>query len=154
VELPLAEWYDRMKATVELVPVKDMPLGLAEGEVGYLQSKRVRLWARANDPTFFGEAALGVPEERARPRVVGWGRIWLTNERLVWQGERGPYDFWLKRLVSVYAVYNLALAILYQGRFYQFRFRDESLLKWLTYIAKVGERIKEVYGHPIATPNF
>lgn len=154
LELPLAEWYDRMKAGLELVPLKDVPLALPEGEVGYLQSRRARLFARTNDPTFFGEAAARVPEEQAHTRVVGWGQILLTNERLIWQGALGSYDFWLKRLISVHAIFNVALQFFYQETLYQFRFSEESLLKWLTYIAYAGRRIKEVYGHTILTSNF
>jgi hypothetical protein len=178
-ELPLRRWYSRMKETISLIPVSDPAVTLEEGERLYLASRRVMLAAEADDPLFFGNegsppaksarspapfaGGLGAPADRATPRNkqevsrgrVGPGRFFLTNRRLIWLGEDGrERAFPLERLNSAYALFNVALLILYKTRLYQARFLQESLLKWITYFAYVAEEVKATTGHLITTSKY
>jgi hypothetical protein len=86
---------------------------------------------------------------------VGPGRFFLTNRRLIWLGEDGrERAFPLERLNSAYALFNVALLILYKTRLYQARFLQESLLKWITYFAYVAEEVKATTGHLITTSKY
>src|SRR3989442_3887348 len=40
LDLPLAEWYDRMKASLSLSPLQDAPMTLLEAESEYLHGSR------------------------------------------------------------------------------------------------------------------
>lgn len=159
-DLPLRRWYAAMKETLSLVPIGDPAVTLEEGERLYLASRRVLLAAEADDPLFFADGREGgtSPEgdgRRLRRGQVGPGRFFLTDRRLIWQGEDGrECSFSLERLNSVYALFNMAILILYETRLYQARFPQESLLKWVTYFAYVAKEVKDTTGHLITTSNF
>lgn len=165
-DLPLARWYARMKETIELTPIPVGPVGpglqttpivtLADGEQLYLASRQITLAAEADDPLFFeGQGDTRQDRRDVGRGRVGLGRFFLTNQRLIWQGEDGrERNFSLERLNSVYSVFNLALVILYEMRLYQVRFLQESLLKWLTYFAYVAKEVKAASGHLITTSNY
>ena len=178
VDLPLAEWYARMKGTLKLAKsahppveigyehrrIQAFPLVPAGGpiveawhsELSYLSSGRVELIAEADDPLFFPEHGNSKQGERSvDSRLVGSGRLFLTNRRLIWRPEDGRgHDFLLERLNSVYATYNAALILLYGMRLYRLEFPNESILKWLTYLALVAEEVKAETGQLITTSNF
>jgi hypothetical protein len=46
------------------------------------------------------------------------------------------------------------LGLLYGLCLYKFSFDEESILKWLTYIALAAKRIQDVYQHRIAVSNY
>jgi hypothetical protein len=162
-DLPLRRWYAAMKETISLVPIADTSGGfsrpavtLTEGERLYLASRRVILTAEADDPLFFGGHGDSRRDKRdVTARRVGPGRLFLTNRRLIWQGQDGQQcELSLGKLNSVYAMFNVALAVLYETRLYQVRFPQESLLKWITYFAYVAKEVKATTGHVITTSNY
>jgi hypothetical protein len=156
-DLPLAQWYARLKETVALAPTEDPAVTLAEGERLYLASRAVRLAAEADDPLFFGAAAAAAPRNRQElgSARVGSGRLFLTSRRLIWLGADGrQVDFALEKLNSAYATFNVAMVLMVNMRLYSVRFTRESLLKWITYFAYVAKEIKAASGHLITTSNF
>jgi len=160
VERPLAEWYDLMKAGLRLVAMESPPLRLEPGEELYVQSMRAQLLAEEDSPLFArweeGEAPWNKEGELGVSFMKRWdtGRLALTNERLVWTGDRGMLTFRLRRVVSVHTEVTWFLGLLYGLRLYKFRFREESILKWLTYIALSARRIAEAYHHRISLSNY
>jgi hypothetical protein len=157
---PLAEWYDVMKAGLQLVPHHEPSLSLGSQEALYVKSRQAELLAEEDSPLFSGwdqeeapchqEGHLGLSFKRA------WdaGILYLTSERLIWTGLRGTLSFWLKRMNSVHTEVTWFLGLLYGLRLYKFRFREESILKWLTYIALAAKRMDEVYRHRISFSNY
>ncbi len=163
-DLPLAQWYARLKETVALAPISETSgvlfhpaVTLADGERLYLASRNVRLAAEAGDPLFFGGADTDTSRNKQGmgSARVGQGRLLLTNQRLIWQGVDGrQVDFALDKLNSAYAAFNAALILLYGMRLYNVRFTQESLLKWITYFAYVAKEVKAASGHLITTSNY
>jgi hypothetical protein len=159
-ERPLAEWYDLMKAGLQLVPVPASGLSLAAGEQLYVQGQRVKLVIQRDNPLFHGWDKPEAPAAGERGGVVpyvktfGWGQLFLTNERLIWQGRGRALTFCLRQISSAYTEIDLFFAILYGMRTYRFWFKRESVLKWLTYVTVVARRIETVYNHKIALSNY
>jgi hypothetical protein len=155
-DLPLAEWYARMKETVALAPIAEAGLDLASNEPLYLASGEVLLSAESDDPLFHGGEPGARPDpSRLDSASVGAGRLFLTDRRLIWHGEDGyRQDFALVRLNSAYTIYNRFLVLMAGMRLYRFQFREESLLKWLTYLAHVALEVERATGHVISTSNF
>jgi len=147
-EAPLAQWYDRMKAGLKLVPLQDPSMDLEKDEVLWVRSKRVKLLQEV-------PVSVESPGLYFRNRKVGTGQLFLTSERLIWRDGGRLHPFWLRRLNAVWTVVDVRLVIQYDvSEVFKFRFLEESLLKWLTYIALAARRIEEVYGHKIALSTY
>lgn len=147
-EAPLAEWYDRMKAGLTLVPIHDPSLDLEPEEIVWARSKRVKLLQEI-------PLSPGGLRSYFSNKPLGTGRVFLTSERLVWRGGGDARTFWLRKLNAVWTIVDLRLAIQYEtSDVFKFRFLEESLLKWLTYIGLAAERIARVHGHTISLSNY
>ncbi len=157
-ERSIAAWYDAMKATVHLAPRHDPALALLSGETLYLASGRVQLYAEETDPLFFpvpeSAPAARVAKQEVRGKLVGEGRLFLTDRRLVWQGGAADCAFPLARLNSVYALTDDGLALMVEMRLYTVRFLHESLLKWVMYFALVAHQVAAATGHRIVTSHY
>jgi len=157
-ERSFTAWYDAMKATVRLAPITDPALTLPAGETLYLASGPARLQAEETDPLFFpgpwpAEAARADKRE-VQGKTVGAGRLFLTDRRLIWQGEAATCAFPLTRLNSALALVDDGLVLMVEMRLYTVRFLTESLLKWVTCIALVAPQVEAATGHRIATSHF
>lgn len=157
-ERSVAAWYDALKATVRLAPLHDPALALYPGETLYLASGPATLQAEESDPRFFPvpeSATAGRADKRAmRGRMVGAGRLFLTDRRLAWQGDAATCDFPLVRLNSAYALLADGLVLMVELRLYTVRFLQESLIKWVTHIALIAPQVAAATGHRIATAHF
>jgi hypothetical protein len=155
-ERSITAWYDAMKATLRLEPLRDPAVALDAGEALYLASGAAELQAEETDPLFFlaPEPRRKVDKRQIEGRSVGRGRLFLTNRRLVWRGEGPPRTFRLARLNSAYAVMDLGLALMVERRIYTVYFFEESLLKWVTYLALVARQVQAETGHRIETSRF
>jgi len=157
-ERSITAWYDAMKATLRLEPIHDPALALTADEVLYLASGPAELHAEADDPLFFPvadpPAATRRDKRHIEGRRVGRGRLFLTNRRLVWQHEGTARAFALRRLNSVHTVMDDGLTLMVEMRLYTVRFLEESLLKWLTYLALLAPQVEAETGHRIATSHF
>ncbi len=157
-ERSIAAWYDAMKATVRLALIQDPALALHPGETLYLASGPATLQAEETDPRFFPvpeSATAGRADKReVQGRMVGSGRLFLTDRRLAWQGEAAACDFPLARLNSAYALMADGLVLMVEMRLVTVRFLRESLLKWVTHIALVAPQVEAATGHRIATSHF
>jgi len=155
-ERSIGEWYDAMKQTLRLLPLHDPALSLLPGEALYLASGPVRLQVEEGDPLFFphAPAMAGVDKRAVRAASAGQGRLFLTDRRLVWQGEGPPRVFPLVQLNSAYAVMDQGLALMVGMRLYMAHFLTESLLKWVTYLALVAGELAARTGRRIETSHF
>lgn len=156
-ERPLAAWYDALKQTARLHPLHDPALPLSAGETLYLASGAVQLQTETTDPLFFPDtsAAARADKSAVTGATVGQGRLFLTNQRLAWRGVDGrAAHFPLRRLNSAYAVMDIGVALLVDLRLYMACFLEESLLKWVTYIALIAPQVEAETGHRIATSHF
>jgi hypothetical protein len=181
-EHSVATWYAAMKATVRLTPIHAPAFEPLPGETLFLASGPATLQAEETDPLFFpvpeagaaGRAdkqdapachlvtvspshrvAAGRADKRAvRGRMVGSGRLFLTDRRLAWQGEAAACDFPLARLNSAYALMADGLVLMVEMRLVTVRFRQESLLKWVTFIGLIAPRVETATGHRIAVSHF
>jgi hypothetical protein len=147
-EAPLAQWYDQMKASLILTPTQDPAINLHPGEILWVKSKPAKL---LKDVT----ALQATPGILFRNKKLGKGQLFLTSERLIWTGTETLPDFWLRKLIAAWTVRNRFFAIQYEGlEIFKFRFLEESILKWLTYLALVAQQIKQTHGHTISLSNY
>ena len=159
-ERSITEWYAAMKRTVYLEPISSSVLSLEPGEKLYLASGSVELEAEETDPLFFPGQENELPKAAKRDirgLVVGRGRLFLTNRRIAWQDEKPgspPVSFLLSQVNSAYAMMSFGVAFLIGMRLYSVYFAQESVLKWVTYIALVGRQVLAETGHRIATSHF
>ena len=155
-ERTITAWYDAMKRTVRLVPIDDPAVSLETDETLYLASGMVELQAEESDPSFFPGApdATRMDKREIEGRLVGRGRLFLTNQRLIWQGDGSHRCFPLSRVSSAYALLNYGLTLLVEMRLYTVYFLQESPLKWVTYLALVARQVQAETGHLIATSHF
>jgi hypothetical protein len=155
-ERSLAAWYDQMKESLRLEPIHDPALALDPAETLYLASGAAEFQAEASDPLFFpaSEPCRKMDKRHIEGRSAGRGRLFLTNRRLVWLSEASPRAFPLARLNSAYAVMDLGLALMVERRLYTVYFFEESLLKWVTYLALVAQQVLAETGHRIETSHF
>ncbi|MFN3476997.1 MAG: hypothetical protein ACK4Z6_05530, partial [Candidatus Methylomirabilales bacterium] len=81
------------------------------------------------------------------PRLerLGVGMLFLTAERLIFQIRGKSYSLWLKSLGAVWLERDRFLVLRVRERFYLFRFLEESLLKWLTYLKLAVKPVEERY---------
>lgn len=157
-ERSITAWYDAMKATVRLEPLNDPAVALEAGELLYLASGAAELIAEESDPLFFpvppDPGATRRDKGEVRGKMVGRGRLFLTGRRLIWQGAGMPRSFSLRRLNSAYAFMDYGLTLMVEMRLYTLRFLEESLLKWVTYLALVAPLVESETGHRITTSHF
>jgi hypothetical protein len=149
-----------MKSGLRLAVQEGSPVPLEPGEELYVQSRQARLLVEKSSPLFGRWGKEEAPWEKGGdlgfPFVKRWdvGRLSLTSERLIWTGKRGTLTFWLRRVNSVHTEVTWSLVLLYGLCLYKFRFRQESILKWLTYIALIAKRIEQVHHHRISLSNY
>ncbi len=143
-EAPLAEWYDRMQATLQLVPLHDPALDLEPGEFLWAQSKRVMVFREV--PISRDAATVYVRTER-----LGRGRLFLTSERLIWRGSRGQEALRFKNVKAVWTLGGGILGVECEGsELYTIRFLEDSVLKWLSQVALVAKQFEATHGHRIS----
>ncbi|MBN1954279.1 MAG: hypothetical protein JW900_04425, partial [Anaerolineae bacterium] len=157
-ERSVTAWYDAMKATLRLEAVHDPAAALEPGEVLYLASGPAELVVEEGDPLFFavsaGSGAPRLDKRQVEGRPVGRGRLFLTDRRLVWRDKDRAVSWPLARLNSAHAFLNHGVMFLIEMRLYTARFLQESLLKWVTYVAMVSAQVEAETGHRITTSNF
>jgi hypothetical protein len=154
--LTLAQWYDRMKATISLEPISNPEITLDPEEQLFLASMETSLLVDPKDP-IVNDIKDNSPriDRYTQGIVVGKGRVFLTNHRFIWQGgENWRYDFPLTKINSVYIAADQTLVVLYELRILDLRFKQESMLMWLTYFGHVGKMIQKTHGHLITTSNY
>jgi hypothetical protein len=157
---PLAAWYDLMKSSFKLMPKEDPPMPLSFGEEFYLRARRSELWVEQDSPLLQQWEKEEPPCERAGALGLSFMSPWdrgqfsLTSERGLWEGQRGSLLFWLTKVNAAYAEKHRFLCLQYGIRIYKIRFEEESVLKWLSYIALVAERIERIHQHRISLSNY
>jgi hypothetical protein len=160
LELPLAEWYDRMKAGFELAPIEDDSIALQANELLYVKGDQVPLIVRVGNPLLSAwegrDAPMGPLAEELSPKwdTVGVGQLYFTNERLIWQGEQGACDFWWERVNAAFTWFNEIFGIMYGTTTYRFQIPGQSVLKWLTYSGHLAKEIESASGHTIAVSHY
>lgn len=151
LERPLAGWYDVVKADLKLEPMADPSLDLQPGEALYLKSKAVELVALRDDPLFEGvfvwtrKPSLMRNSHQPMLERLGMGTLFLTDQRLIIQIDGRSYSLWLKSFGAVWLERDRFLIVRMREQFYLFRFLEESLLKWLTYLKLAVKPVEELY---------
>jgi hypothetical protein len=149
-----------MKAGVGLAPHPLVDAALEPGEECYLQSRMAELFVEEDSPL------LGVWMEEEAPREVegdrllsfmkrgAIGQLALTSERFIWMSRDRRLTFQLQRVNAAYAQGKRFFVLIYGQRLYKLRFRQESILKWLTYTALVAKHNERMVDHRIALSNY
>jgi hypothetical protein len=158
-EKALAGWYDLMKAGLRLVPRSEVDVSLEAGEDCYLHSRMTELLMEEDNPLLelWTEEAPWASERDpglSFTKKAGSGQLWLTSDRFIWMSGEQRLTFRLTRVMAAYAQGNRFFAIIYGQRLYKLKFRQESILKWLTYTALVAQRLEQVTDHRIALSNY
>jgi hypothetical protein len=155
--LPLAEWYDRMKAGLHFQPLPAGSLQLVAGESLLLKGSGCRLFAREGNPILAGhpgpDAPLGPFEHETEPNwsAIGPGTLYFTDRRLIWQADGRSYDFWWDQVLSAFAFFLEVFGIMYGTTIYRFQLPGDSSLKWVTYAGLQAEKLKAAGGRAIIT---
>jgi len=160
LELPLAEWYDRMKAAFTFVPLEDHSLAVNDGEHIYTQCAEVPLIVRVGNPLLSDHSGREAPQgplpEELTPEwgTVGLGQLYFTNERLIWEGPDKGYDFWWKNVYATFTWFVEIYGIMYGTTTYRFRLPGQSVLKWLTYSGELVKQIQPSIPHHIRVSHY
>ncbi len=162
LELGLSEWYQKMKEGFRLVPLKTEIMDLLPDEELYLVSKsdKIKLLAPKSNPLFFSwnqpEFPRKEPDKQSNPymKSFGTGKLFLTSRRFFWKTDNSSYYFWSDQIMSIYAEANFYIGLFYGSLKYKFRFRQESLPKWLAYAGEMAERIRIHSNHKILISNY
>ena len=177
-EQSITAWYDLMKQTVHLEALPEPPELLEAGEKLYLASGPASLWSEAQPDLSKAEplhpaieentslSGANLPVTEAEGGRVGMGRLFLTNQRLIWQqtsAVRNPpassadprtLNFPLRQVDGVYTILNLGLSLVAGMQLYTLRFANESPLKWVTYVALLAPQVQVESGHCIRTSHY
>jgi len=157
-ERSLAIWYDLMKSNLHLEATQSPYITLQPRETLYLVSQAVELWTAADDPLTAGKTdnppGKVSPSDEDLTMLYGRGQLFLTNQRLAWQGETSSHDFHLTRLQGAYAILTLGLAVSVGMRLVFFQFLHESPLKWTSYIDLVAAQEQVEIGRRIETSHW
>jgi len=152
--LPLSDWYERMKENFIPQPLKDRSPLMNEDESLYLKGESVKLSAQRDNPRFFQKQKKAAEmNNMVCPfmRTVGRGELLLTNQRLIWHKRGKEFSLWFSDLDSVYIEVFHSLGLSCGTRIYKFKFRNDSYLKWLTHMAHLAPQRPE---HPISFSNY
>lgn len=157
-ELSITAWYDVMKQMARMEPLRDPQVPLENAEVLYLASGPAELWADSDEALPHSDRAgspVGAPPpHEAQGCCAGTGRVFLTSRRIIWQGDKQALNIPLRQVNGVYAILNMALAVVVGVRLYYLRFDRESPLKWLTYAAWLAKQMRIESGHTIRTSHY
>jgi hypothetical protein len=160
LELPLAEWYDRLKAGFKFVPMQDDALALEQDEFLYAKSAEVPLIVRIGNPLLSAwegrDAPVGPLPEELTPKweTVGLGRLFFTNQRLVWENGQTACDFWWAKVNAAFTWSAEIFGIMYGTTTYRFRVPGQSVLKWLTYSGEMAKQIRSATGRTIRVSHY
>jgi hypothetical protein len=160
LELPLAEWYDRMKEGFRLEPLAVQLSQLGSDEVLYLQGVDVPLIVRTGNPLLTGwegrQAPTGPLPQELAPQwdTVGVGRLLFTNQRLIWAGDQAACDFWWNQVNAVFTWFVEIFGIMYGTTTYRFEIPGQSILKWLTYSGFLAQDIEAATGRSITVSHY
>ena len=159
-ELSVSEWYDRMLESVKLIPAEGTDrstFNFQLGELLYLQSEQVALYAESTDPLVPASMHTD-PADEIRGNVenilLGNGQLTLTNQRLVWQRDDLFFAFALPDILVFYDMLNIGIELMVRARQYMLLFQGESLIKWITYVDLVSKVIEKKTRHRIIVSNY
>ncbi|MDY6862710.1 MAG: hypothetical protein SV062_06945, partial [Thermodesulfobacteriota bacterium] len=161
LELRLAEWYRKMKEGFKPLPRKTAEVELLPEEEVYLVSKsdRIKLITQKTNPLFFGWDKQEFPFEKQGKhspymKSFGPGQLFLSSHRFVWKTRENLYFFLTDRIISIYGEAGFYLGLFYGSTKYKFRFKKDSLVKWLTYAGYVAEKTRMRNDHKILISNY
>jgi hypothetical protein len=159
LEGPLAEWYDMIRDSFELVPLDPETLDLESGEELYLKGKPAGVTVIRKDPRFAAAIAKmppspdqddGSPSPIAYLGLVG---LYLTNQRLILIHQGVPYGLPLRSIRGLDVLLDRFVIIRHEKRLIEIiQVGEESPLKWRAYLAAVLEPISETEGIKLRIP--
>ena len=147
--MALTSWYDQMKSGFQPEPLTTSGIELLAGERVYLEADGVTLSPHKPNPIFDeGPRDREAPDDQPGPQQLGeWesigeGRLVLTNQRAIWQGEDRELVFRWSRVSAVYLWMRNTLGLLYGTARYRIGLGTELGLKWLTYAATLARNVE------------
>lgn len=149
---PLAEWYDQMRAGLELTPLPNPSVALEPGEALYLEGRADGLSVLRQDPRFRQIiAALPAPDAPPSPMVqLGQARLFLTDRRLIVGLEELLCSLPLETIRSVTLLIDRFVIIRHERRLIEFfEFAQESPLKWRAYLELALRPVAAAHGHKV-----
>lgn len=161
LEMALTHWYDRMKRDFQATPILVPGLDLRPGEEAHLSVDEAALMPYRPNSLFeewiAGEAPskpLAGRRELAQWESIGTGRLVLTNQRLVWQGEQGDLSFEWPVVTAVYVWLQNSLGIRYGTARYRFSLGSEVGLKWLTHAGEAAQHYARQNGAKVTVSTY
>jgi 1-acyl-sn-glycerol-3-phosphate acyltransferase len=161
LDMALSTWHDEIKAGFQPSPMSARDVKLLDGEELYLKADGVELLPYKPSTLFDGWTSGEAP--RAQPggqapspewASIGRGRLFLTKQRLLWDGAKGRLDFWWPVIRSVFLPWQSTLGIIYGSALYRFALGPEAALKWVTYAGTMTQQAAECDGHTVTVSRF
>jgi hypothetical protein len=121
----LPEYYERIRA-LPLAPIRsEIRLGLEPGEDLLMISRPRFLFKQEKFPNL---------------RVLAFGRLFLTNRRLIFRTRIGvPLSAPVRAIRALSVDPGDKMHFTFEGKLYRIPFRNESALKWFDTIHRVSE---------------
>jgi len=161
LDMALSTWYDEMKAGFQPSPIPAPDVKLLESEELYLRADRVELLPSRPSVLFDGWTGGEAPRAQpsSGPQSLGWasigmGQLFLTNQRLLWEGPQGGLDFWWPSIRAVFLPWLNILGINYGAAVYRFELGPEVGRKWLTYAGTLAQEAAAREGRKVTTTPF
>jgi 1-acyl-sn-glycerol-3-phosphate acyltransferase len=161
LDMALTAWYDAMKEGFRPLAIPAPDGRLLPGEELYLQADGIELMPYLSSELFAGWTGREPP--RTQPlgdfqpgswASLGKGQLFLTDQRLFWEGLQGGLDFWWSSIRAVFFPWLDTLGISYGAAVYRFRLGHEVGLKWLTYAGTLAQEVAEREGYQITVTPF
>ena len=161
LELPLTTWYDKAREDFELKPIDVSGIELRPGEEVYLTTDGVEFKAYHPNPLFDGFTPGEAPRSVGRGlrtygdfESLGVGQLFVTSERLVWQGPAGEIYLEWPRFAALNILMMDTLYALYGSQQYRFDLAGQTPLRWITYTGTLAKRAAEADGHELQCMRF
>jgi len=162
LDMALTTWYDEMKRDFQPQPIAATGVELLPGEKVVLEASGVEMLPHQPNPLFdreWPDREAPLDQESDKPHLGEWdslgeGRLFLTNQRVVWQGEGRELDFHWSRVTAMYLWLRNTLGIMYGTARYRIKLGSEVGLKWLTYASTLAQQAERETGYDLTVSPF
>jgi 1-acyl-sn-glycerol-3-phosphate acyltransferase len=160
LDLPVTMWYDRATEGFEPEPITIAGVDLRTGEEVYLAIDDVEFSAYKPSPLFEGMTAGEAPAKVQRGardyadfHPLGKGRMFVTSERLIWQGTGGDLYFEWTKLTAA-NMFMTTLIIRYGPAPYRFNLGQQLPLRIMNYVGPLAQAAADADGHELQIMRF
>jgi hypothetical protein len=160
LDLPLSMWYDQAREGFELKSIEVTSVDLRPGEEVYLDLDGVKLSAYKPSPLFDGltsgeapAAVVATARDYADHDVLGEGRLFVTSDRLLWQGQDAEIWFEYPSFTAANMLMS-TLFVRYGPAPYRFDLGQQIPLRIITYVGTLAKRAADADGHELQIMRF